>query len=209
MGKGADGDSQCGRNANVSLQLLETMGLIRKLPMRIDLRTNRAISVWIGKEHEPPIGFYAFKNGGHAHYLNISMEVLHQLSSGKRQLNELYSNGNHHNGWSGAMYTSSNVFLACRKLVAAGLIGIKGFADTGRNLTKLLELTPLGRQLWEGALRTGILPDELIGLLLGEENREIHPEETAVGQLIRTVEQPSIPRMAPSPDSRPAAGAST
>jgi hypothetical protein len=170
---------------NTSLQLLEVMGLVKKLPPLIDLKTKMPSSVWISREGKPSISAYVSGLNGKSHYLNTSMEVLNILLDGPKKFNELYKLYSYQkSGNSAALYSITAIGSAVEFLERAGLVESETIKRWGHPTMKLW-LTSLGRELWNETIITGMLPENLIKLILGEKEVE-QMEPKPVETLLRT-----------------------
>ncbi|MCX6804348.1 MAG: hypothetical protein NTY48_07340 [Candidatus Diapherotrites archaeon] len=165
---------------SASLQLLETAGLVKKLPHFTDFGTRKAVSVWVHKDYEPILAMYQFRiaQNTETHYYNPDFEILSQLYTGPKLTTQLYKEykmrqkgGKYFiHGDKNAIYTSTPVHTQIKYLKKTGLIEtntIKEGLGGGPGLTEVL-LTPLGRSIWKYTIETGNLSDRLIRILLGE-----------------------------------------
>lgn len=173
---------------NAALQLLETSMYVKKLPLLVEVGGERPVSVWVHRAYKPQIELYKFSTGvapnPETHFKNSQMEILNQLllHNGSCLLTQLYKEyGGKKQGNPDAIYTHPSVAMSARLLEQSGLIkksqipikasrkqrGLVGGAIKGTG-TAMLELTGLGKKLWQDALKTGVLSEELRVLLLGE-----------------------------------------
>jgi hypothetical protein len=154
---------------NSTFQLLETMNLAKKLPMIVDPKLfDPPCSVWISREYKPTLITYQFEMGGETHYSNVSMEILNMLHTGPKKQTELYRPSPWQNGNPNAVFGLTIVKKARDRLESLGLVNVESGIKGTRSLTSLLKLTPLGSRIWSEATETGLIPEELIELLLGE-----------------------------------------
>lgn len=171
---------------NYALQLLDTMGLVKKLPVVVDFGNHGQLSVWMNSEFKPPLAFYLFDDEKRMHYKNTNMEVLSLLELGPELIIKLYRPDGNNLGNPNAIYPQRTISRASNRLKALGLISVnQEKIKTRGSRTERLELTALGKQLWDQAKITGILPPELIKLLLGK-REGYQTEQNQAEDLLRT-----------------------
>jgi hypothetical protein len=160
---------------NSSVQLLETMGLVQKLP---HLTLGKKIfSLWIARGFDVPLSTYEVKGENGLHYNNTELELLALLQNGEKLRTELYKPSGRARGNTNAVYSGVGIRRACRRLESSGLVHTRNAQTIGTSKyfhrtryfkTESLGLTELGGELWSNAIQTGILSKDLIKLLLGE-----------------------------------------
>ena len=168
---------------NSSLQLLEVAGLVKKLPKYIDL--DRHCTVWVCREYKPRLDIYKFESENSTHYRNISLEILNQLMAGSKMEGELYKRQDKKSekgkyrysiGSSDAIYGTKAIGRTTKLLESAGLVASE-IIQTKGSPSKSFKITELGQQLWMTAIETGILPEALIKLILGEKEDKTKLED--------------------------------
>ena len=170
------------RRIDSSLQLLTTMGLVKKLPGISMNHVGAPHLVWVSREGRALLETYAFTMNGNPHYRNSSMEMLNQLLSGPKTRDSLCKIGKNGFGDEAGIYTNALIGDRGMRLQERDLVRIATFPKPGlqewavpAQHTKY-ELTPLGRVLWNKALSTGVLPNLLIRLLEEQsQNRRCRP----------------------------------
>lgn len=183
-----------------SLQLLETAMFAKKLPLFSPPVTGGQLSVWCHRAYRPKLDLYKFSSGGMDHFNNVPMEILNQIyvNGGKYPASLMSRRVEREN--TGAIFGHDNVNKNLTLLTQAGLVTVSKIPQLGvtpfrRNTgsrasnkgtlagtgTLLAELTPLGRKLWENAVKTNILGEQLRMLLLGErELPNLEPQNRAL-----------------------------
>jgi len=167
---------------NGAMQLLETAGFVKKLPMVVLPGFGAPVSVWCHNAFRPSLSPYKMINAQGLHFRNVPMEILDKLlnSGGSSPMTQLYKETAHkplgrRAGNPNAIYLDQAVFLNIKKLQDAGLVKTlaiplqsRGKGTVKGTGTLKIELTVLGEKLWGDALKTGNLSEELRILLLGE-----------------------------------------
>ncbi len=160
--------------ANVSLQLLETAGLVKKLPEQTSVASGGQYSVWVHRAYKSKLSAYEIQTGGERHYSNTKMEVIHQLAQGARFSTQLFrekttisSGKKYTTGNPKAIYKDPTIIVAIESLKESGIANTKREFVNGFWMTEV-SLTPLGKQLWNEAVKTGTVPERLRKLLVGE-----------------------------------------
>ena len=102
---------------NASLQILEFMGIVQKLPRRIEPETSSGtpLSMWISREYKPSTTEYLLASQPKEHYLNPYMDILHSLYTGPKQLSKLYRRDKYHPGDPNSIYPHTNIQRVSRR----------------------------------------------------------------------------------------------
>lgn len=168
---------------NCTLQLLETAGLVKKMPPIVDASTQHTLSVWVHRDHQLTIKTYEFGADTNKHFLSVPMELLNQLYKRPRLFTELHREKKIHQkkityivGNKDAIFERNNVLDNITHLKTAGLILVKKVHPTqttmgGASSVTEVEITKLGKELWNHTIKTGILSERLRILLLGEKEK--------------------------------------